>query len=160
MVTGVRAHGANVKVGRKSVSNGRVLDATCAENEVVAPAPCAVEVDAVAHDEGSDSGADGSHAAGAGSGSLPNAIPARDSEAGPDILLHDDDPFDVAEDAADVDDAGELLPPVGRRDLKAEAQTIEHQLLHAHKNPNCPVCVRAFGPVPYTHLTLPTNREG
>ena len=61
---------------------------------------------------------------------------------GEDESFHDDDPFD--EEVAPVGD-DELLPPVGRRDLKAEAKTLEHQLLHATKNPHCLVCVQAFG---------------
>ena len=32
-----------------------------------------------------------------------------------------------------------------RRDLKAEAGSVEHQLLHATKNPHCPQCMQAFG---------------
>ena len=53
-----------------------------------------------------------------------------------------DDPFD--EEVAPVGD-DELLPPVGRRDLKVEATSLERQLLHATKNPHCLVCLQAFG---------------
>jgi len=52
---------------------------------------------------------------------------------------HVDDPFDAPEP-----DEGATHVNV-RRDLAAEAKSLQHQLLHATKNPHCPMCVMAFG---------------
>ena len=41
-----------------------------------------------------------------------------------------------------MDDEYEIVSP-GRRDLRAEARSINHLLTHLLKNPRCDVCVRA-----------------
>jgi hypothetical protein len=43
---------------------------------------------------------------------------------------------------AEVDEIYEVLD-TGKRDLKAEAKSIEHTLTHLPKNPHCSVCTRA-----------------
>jgi hypothetical protein len=43
---------------------------------------------------------------------------------------------------AEIDEVYEVLD-TGKRDLKAEAKSIEHMLTHLPKNPHCSVCMRA-----------------
>jgi len=57
----------------------------------------------------------------------------------PDPEYYPADPFDVEDDVAD---GGVVIAT--RRDLKAEAGSLEHQLLHANKNPHCPQCLQAL----------------
>ena len=58
----------------------------------------------------------------------------------PDPEYFPDDPFDVEDVAVE---GGAVL--TARRNLKDEAMSVEHLLLHATKNPHCPQCMQAFG---------------
>ena len=88
-----------------------------------------------------------SRASSAAGGVPPTSVVVAHSAVDHELEFFGDDPFDESSAVEGADDAGEGNDTVvvSRRDLVAEAHSLEHQLLHATKNPHCPLCVMAFG---------------
>ena len=71
---------------------------------------------------------------------LAQGGPVVAEEVAPDPEYFPDDPFDVEDGAFE---GGAVV--TARRNLKEEAVSVEHLLLHATKNPHCPQRMQAFG---------------